>query len=300
MNKLFVKTFLTLATTLLMMSSVAYSDSIMASLFTPLAPDGVNPTLLDVQSTNPTVPPLTANSGTCNVQPCTSTGPFGTGQRGTPPAITGSGYSITANVASFEGVVNGAFPGNTSRSGFGIPVAGVTGGAAQYLTGNFGSPLTTNANNAGRYLSTGASFGTTPGTITIDFTNPENSLALLWGSIDPGNTLTFMNGNTTVFTVTGVQAQAAANSISNGLGNGFLGPGGSAYFVIDTTNPFTSVTATNSGASMNFPSFELAGVAAAEAPFTTPEPASFWMLFIGFGIIVALVVGWRRQNVVRS
>ena len=281
-NEVFVRTLLILATTLLAMSGVAYSDSITANLYTPLAPDGVNPTILDLQSPNPTAPPLTHNS--------TSTGSF--------TAITGNGYSITANVASYEGVVVGALPGNDSRSGSAIPVAGVTsGGAAQYLTGNFGSPLTTNNLNAGRYLSTGASFGSTPATITIHFSNPETSLALLWGSIDPQNTLIFMNGNTPVFTVTGKQAEAAANIRK---GDGFRGPGGSAYFVIDTTKPFTSVIATSTGAPGHYPSFEFTGIAAAEAPFTTPEPASFWTLTIGFGITVALVVRRRQRDGLRS
>jgi len=302
MKKVFLKTFLS-AATLLMISGVAYSDSITASLFTPIAPDGINPITLDVQPTNPTVPPLTPNPGlTCNVQPCTSTGSFGI--PGNPGAITGNGYSITASVASFEGVVRGALPGTVSRSGFGIPVAGVSNNAPLYLTGNFSSPTTSINTNAGQYLSTGASSGTTPATITMNFTSPETSLALLWGSIDPLNTLTFRNGNTTVFTVTGLQAQAAANTLfgPNGLGNGFLGVGGSAYFVIDTTLPFTSVTATNaSPAPGNFPSFEFTGVAAAEAPFTpTPEPAVLWMLPIGFGMIVALVGRRRQRDVLRS
>jgi len=185
-----------------------------------------------------------------------------------------------------------------------VPVAGVTGGGApQYFTGNFGSPLTTNINNAGRYLSVGASttgVGAVPGVITINFTNPQTSLALLWGSIDPGNTLTFMNGNTTVFTVTGVQAQAASNSLfgPNGLGNGFLGVGGSAYVIVDTTTPFTSVIATNpSPGPGNFPSFEFTGVVAdEEAPFepVIPEPSGVWVLTGAFGIMVAVV---RRRDV---
>jgi hypothetical protein len=300
MKKVFLMTFLT-AATLLMTSGVAYSDSITASVFTPLAPDGVNPVILDLQPTNPTVPPLTPNSGpgfTCNVPPCTSTGSFGI--PGNPGAITGNGYSITANVASFEGVVRGALPGTASRSGFGIPVAGVRNNAPLYLTGNFSSPTTSINTNAGQYLSTGASSGTIPATITISFASPETSLALLWGSIDPRNTLTFTNGNTTVFSVTGTQAQTAANTLfgENGLGNGFLGVGGSAYFVIDTTMPFTAVTATNASPGPgNFPSFELTGVAAAEAPFmSTPEPAALWMLPIGLGMIVALVGRRRRQR----
>jgi hypothetical protein len=143
--------------------------------------------------------------------------------------IFGVGYKIQF-VSPFppgQGVVQGASP-----SLFAVPVAGVSGGQPEYLTGNYGSPLTTTAAGSGNYLSTGL------GSIIITFTNPQYSFALLWGSIDASNSLTF--NDVGHFQVTGSQIQSAAAGF---VSNGYQGPGGSAYVAVDTSTPFTTVTA---------------------------------------------------------
>jgi hypothetical protein len=235
------KTCLSLAAAYLMVSSIANADTITASLFTPLPPAGVSPTLLSL-SRIPT--------------PSQST-------------ITTSAYSISFSTAADQGVVQGTNPGHAE------PVAGVSGATPEYLTGDFGSSLTTNIADSGNYLSTGT------GTITITFSTPESSLALLWGSIDTGNSLRFSDG----FTVTGTMVQQAAAGFA---GYGFQGPGGSAYVVVDTTTPFTSVTATSTTVS-----FEFANITTADAPFTTtPEPPT--NVVLGLGLIVVAVVVRRR------
>jgi hypothetical protein len=151
-----------------------------------------------------------------------------------------------------------------------IPVAGVSGTAPTYLTGNYGSSTTTSAAASGNYFSTGT------GTITFTFSTPQTSLALLWGSIDTTNSLSFNDASS--FKVTGSAVQAAAAGFAS---NGFQGPGGSAYVVVNTTTPFTTVTATSSVVS-----FEFAGVAADTAAFTaTPEPASFLLFGLGLGLV---------------
>lgn len=214
-----------------------------------------------------------ANASTINASlfsPSAGLGPVVINLTGiTPPSFSsfsGTGYSVSFAVGSGQGVVNGT-------SGLhAVPVAGVSGGQPEYLTGGFGSPLTTNASNAGNYFSTGT------GAITITFAQPETWLALLWGSIDTENFLTFKNGVNSVFTVTGVDVQHAATGF---VGNGFQGPGGSAYVIVNTDTPFTTVTA-----SSGVVSFEFAGVAGSGNGFTTvPEPNSVWCLFgIGIGI----------------
>ena len=183
--------------------------------------------------------------------------------------FSGPGYSVDFLVDSDQGVVRGALGGY-----YAIPVGGVTdGGDPKYLMGDYGSHLTTDAAASGNYFSTGT------GSITINFNQSERWLALLWGSIDTGNQLTFKNGDTTVFTVDGTQVQNAAAGF---VSNGFQGPGGSAYVLINTSTPFTSVVASSGTVS-----FEFGGVVASPVP----EPSSFWCLF-GLGIgIVALRVG---------
>jgi hypothetical protein len=175
-------------------------------------------------------------------------------------AFSGTGYSVSFAVDAGQGVVHGAADGL-----YAIPVGGVSGGQPEYLTGGYGSALTPTVGLSGNYFSTGT------GTITITFDQPETWFALLWGSIDTGNSLTFNNGGNAVFTVTGTTVQDAASGF---VGNGFQGPGGSAYVVINTSTPFTSVTA-----SSNIVSFEFGGVVASDVP----EPSSVWCLF-GAGI----------------
>ncbi len=188
--------------------------------------------------------------------------------------ITGSGYTVSFSTAANQGVVQG--PAHALRA---VPVAGVSGSTPEYLTGNYGSALTTNAAASGNYLSTGT------GSITFTFSTPQTSLAVLWGSIDPGNSLTFNDAGS--YKVTGTAVQAAAGNFA---GNGFQGPGGSAYVVVDTSTPFTTVTANSS-----IVSFEFAGLAADTAPFTaTPEPSSF--LLFGLGLAMTGLGVFKRYR----
>ena len=214
-------------------AGIASASTITASLYSPDA--GLGPVIIDLTG-------ITA----------TSQAPF-----------SGPGYSVSFAVDPDQGVVQGALGGR-----YAIPVAGVTGGNAEYLTGDYGSALTTDPADSGNYFSTGT------GTITIDFNQPETWLALLWGSIDTENQLTFKNGSSTVFTVSGTDVQKAAAGFA---GNGFQGPGGSAYVLVNTSTPFTSVIA-----SSGVVSFEFGGVVGS----AVPEPSTFWCLFgLGIGIV---------------
>jgi hypothetical protein len=234
--------------TLAVATSVARADSIQASLFSPQAPSGG--TVVEVNLSGITAPSQTD--------------------------ITTAAYSISfSGLMSDQGVVQG------TTSSHAVPVAGVTGGSTpEYLTGGYGSALTTNVADSGNYLSTGL------GTITITFATPQTSLALLWGSIDTGNSLTF--NDSASFTVTGTDVQNAAAGF---VSNGFQGPGGSAYVIVDTSTPFTTVTATSSVVS-----FEFAGIAAATSNFAVPEPSSVVLLAAGICGLVVLPAARKKRS----
>ena len=205
-----------------------------ASLFTPQAPSGAITAVIDL--TTVTAP----SQGTIN----------------------GTGYTISFNTPADQGVVQGA-----SADRHAVPVAGVTdSGQAQYLTGNFGSSLTTDVGQSGNYLSTDG----TGSSITITFASAQTSFALLWGSIDASNQIAFNNGDV----LTGATVQTLASGFA---GNGFQGPAGSAYVSTTSSATFTSVTLSSAVAS-----FEAAGLVGSNTPFiTVPEPMSIALLSMG-------------------
>lgn len=221
--------------------------TITADLFTPLAPSGSTPVLIDLSG-------ITAPSQT---------------------VISGIGYTITfSGVPAGQGVVQG-----TVATLHATPVAGETGTTPEYLTGGFGTALTTNIGASGNYLSTDV------GTITIMFSSPETSLALLWGSVDAGNLLTF--NDVAGSTVTGAQVQSAAAGF---VSTGAQGPGGSAYVLVNTSTPFTTVIASSANVSFEFGALAAAGT----SPSGVPEPAS--PVLIGSGIGLMAAYGLRRRR----
>jgi hypothetical protein len=142
---------------------------------------------------------------------------------GSSASITGIGYTIDfLGVDPDAGVVDSALGGK-----YAVPI-----------TGN-GSPWSGNYLSASPYSS-----------IKISFTNPQNEITFLWGSVDVYNSLITI-GNATTPTYTGQDVAKAVPLTANG-NQDF---GGSAYVDITTTNPFTSVTFTSTSYA-----FEFAGV----------------------------------------
>ena len=230
-------------------AETAYADTISTSLFSPVAAAGVTPVAINLSGI-------------------------------TPPSqspITGPGVSVAfSGVASVQGVVQGQVPLSHD-----IPIAGVASSSTpEYLTDGFGSALTTDETTSGNYFSTGL------GTVTISFTTPQTSFALLWGSIDPSNSLSFNDSSN--FAVTGADVRAAAAGL---LINPSQGPGGSAYVVVDTSTPFTTITATS-----GVVSFEFVGLAGSSQPFVVgvpqllvgvSEPGSLALFGIGIGLLAS-------------
>ncbi len=240
---------LLVASALALSLATAKADSIAASLYTPQAPAGSVITTIDLTG----------------ITPASQT------------TIVGAGYTVQfLGVGSNQGVVQGAQAGVHA-----VPVAGASGPDPLYLTGDYGSSLTDESNDSGNYLSTGT------GTIKITFATPQQGFALLWGSIDSGNFLTF--NNSTNYTVTGAAVQAAAAGF---VSNGFQGPGGSAWVAITPTGSFTEVIA-----SSNVVSFEFAGAVGGEDAFNlVPEPSSILMSISGIGMLGAALVRRARRK----
>jgi hypothetical protein len=220
--------------------------------------------------------------------PPSGTAPIGINLAGiSPPSqspVTGTGYSIAfSGVAADQGIVQGTTAVHLT------PIAGVAGTSPEYLTDGFGSALTTNLAASGNYLSTGL------GTITLTFSTPQTSLALLWGTLDAGNSLTFNDASGFVVTGSAVAAAGGASFTPGGFaGTGFQRSEGSVYIVVDTITPFTAVSASSSTGS-----FEFAGVAAANSPFTTgtPEPSSLVLIGSGIGLVALCVYRRHYQDV---
>jgi hypothetical protein len=208
----------------------------------------------------------------------------------TSSAVIGGGpMDPQAHFANFDNLSLG----NAGGTSGGVSVSFAGGGiAVTGTTGTYTAPYITNSNGALFGDSMVSGFETTPylttvlGTVTLTFAQAQNYLGLLWGSLDPFNTLDFYNGATQVAHLTGRDVVP--------INMGDIGPNGTFYVNLLSSMPFTSVVAASGGYSFEFDNvayaFEMPDVASAPVP----EPFSVSLLAAGL-LALGYVVAARRS-----
>ncbi|MBP0492577.1 SdrD B-like domain-containing protein [Pararoseomonas indoligenes] len=118
--------------------------------------------------------------------------------------------------------ITGEVTDNTLRFGAGntITFAGTSGVYHGTLSGTAATPY----GEAGNYFAVGS---TNPA--TINYSTVQRYFGLQWGSVDAGNTISFYNGSTLVYQITGAQVESGAN--------GSQGADGTIYVNINFTSP---------------------------------------------------------------
>ena len=164
-------------------------------------------------------------------------------------------FANSANLASYPGSLI-------------TPVATITGGQLNAGT-NPDSGFTGSGTSIANWIT--ADSGSS---ITITFKTAENYFGLLWGSMDPTNTITFYNGTTLIASYTGAQLS------SDGSGAG-LYPAGASYINFNAASvakDFTKIVLSESSTD-----FEVDNLATGTAP--VPLPASAYLLLAGLGLL---------------
>lgn len=114
------------------------------------------------------------------------------------------------------------------------------------------------------------------GTENISYATLKNSFGLYWGSIDTYNSLTFYNGNTEVWSITG--ANLSPPQSANG---GQLDYASNAYVLLSQLPLFDRVVAASTSNSFEFDNV-VAGDGATNLAGSVPESSTWAMMLLGF------------------
>jgi hypothetical protein len=182
----------------------------------------------------------------------------------------------------------GPLPGQTIVFDFNAATPELSGNHS-LVTGSVGGQYAAPAGDATQFAVVPADGVAPPGVALLDltgFANPIRSISLYWGSIDTYNTLEFMNGMSIIYTITGAMLppangnQTASNS--NDRINVDFGIGGQSL---------TGLRFTSTGKAFEFDDVAIGGV---------PEPQTWGMLIVGFGLIGVTARRRNRTSVVSA
>ncbi len=205
------------------------------------------------------------------------------------PAI--SAGSVPGGAGTYENFDSLAAAGGLSAQGINVTFSGTGAGtaalpdlsghyAAPYLTGGSGAAfdnLQADGPDATQYLTTGM------GQVTLQLDGYNRYFGLLWGSVDDYNTLSFYDGNTLLFSFTGIDVDGSAN--------GNQGAGGTFYVNINSDTAFNKVVASSTAFGFEFDNVALGINPIAVSPI--PEPETYSLLMAGLALIGAII---RRRT----
>jgi hypothetical protein len=185
-------------------------------------------------------------------------------------------------LTSFAGAPDpGPLAGQTIVFDFEAPTPELSG-SYSLVSGSVGGEYAAPAGDGTQFAVVPADGAPTPGVALLDLTgfiNPIRSLSLYWGSIDQYNTLEFLDGDSIIYTITGgMLPPADGDQIDGGTNRrvnvdfGFAG------------QSLTALRFTSDGKAFEFDDIAIGGV---------PEPQTWAMLIIGFGLVGVTA---RRRN----
>lgn len=184
------------------------------------------------------------------------------------------GFDITATNSQLTTTVPGAVTfadsdtfANYVNDSVVTPIATISGGVLNPGNTNPGSGIN-NANIANYVASE-------PGNPeTIAFNSNQTYFGLLWGSVDAGNTVTFLEDGTVLASFTGAALE------SDGVGLQGYPANGSFVDFTSTIGSFNQVVLSG-----NDDPFETSNFAVGAQSSAVPEPAAWAMMLLGFGMI---------------
>ena len=200
--------------------------------------------------------------------------------------------ATAANAVTLTSYTGAPDPGALPGQAIVFDFNGVTpelSGNYSLVSGSVGGEYAAPAGDGTQFAVVPADGAPTPGVALLDltgFANPIRSLSLYWGSIDTYNTLEFLDGASVIYTITGGMLPPADGNQSAGSTNRRVnvdfGFGGQSL---------TGLRFTSTGKAFEFDDIAVGGV---------PEPQTWAMLIIGFGLVGVTARRRSRATVVTA